>query len=67
LPVTVASTLAMPGERLIHDLAQRLEIRAVGVNGQIRRAGVVQRQQAFRLDVQVRPPDLERPDVGGEL
>ena len=67
LPVTVASNLAMPVDRLVDQLADLLEARRVGVDLQVRLAGVVQRQRAARLDVDVAADDLERADVAGRV
>ena len=67
LPVTVASTFADAAERLVEQLADLLEARRVGVDLQVRLPGVVQRQRAARLDVDVAADDLERADLAGRV
>ena len=57
----------MPPSGWFEQLADLLEARAVGMHLQVRLAGVVQRQRAARLHVDVAADDLERADVGGRI
>src|SRR6185503_15621988 len=59
--------LADARDRLVEQLADFLEARRIGMKLQVRLAGVVQRQRAGCVDVDVAPDDLERADGGARV
>ncbi len=55
------------GDRLVHELADFLETRTVGVDFQIRLPRIVERQRAARLHIDVATDDVEGADLAGRV